>query len=291
MSRKARNWVLILIVMMFIIVIRATTSSPIQPTAYFDVPQPMVIAHQGGDGLRPGNTLVAFQYAVELGVDVLEMDVHASSDGILVLMHDTTVDRTTNGTGPISELTLLNLKELDAGYHWPYSGDVWPYRDKGVNIPTLDEVLRRFPDMRFNIEIKQTEPSIAEELCAMLQQFGLGPRTLVAAYERAPIIEFRENCPNVATTAFDLEVVWFVAYQKLRLTKLYHPVAHAMQLPPESLGIDLTSSTFLAAANERGMHVDIWTVNDPGRMRLLIDKGVGGIITDRPDEMLAILGR
>ena len=100
MSRKARNWVLILIVMMFIIVIRATTSSPIQPTAYFDVPQPMVIAHQGGDGLRPGNTLVAFQYAVELGVDVLEMDVHASSDGILVLMHDTTVDRTTNGIGP-----------------------------------------------------------------------------------------------------------------------------------------------------------------------------------------------
>ncbi|MCZ6640908.1 MAG: glycerophosphodiester phosphodiesterase, partial [Gammaproteobacteria bacterium] len=270
MGRKSRNWILIGVVMTFIVVIRATTSFPIQPTDYFAVPQPMVIAHQGGDGLRPGNTLAAFEHAVELGVDVLEMDVHASSDGVLVLMHDTTLDRTTNGTGLISELTLRVLKALDAGYHWPHSGTAWPYRDKGITIPTLDEVFRRFPDMRFNIEIKQAEPSIAQELCAMVQQYGLGSRTLVAAFERAPMIEFREYCPKVATTAFELEVVWFVAHQKLRLTKLYQPVAHAMQLPREAWGLDLSNPTLLAAANERGMHVDVWTVNDPVQMRILI---------------------
>jgi len=291
MSRKRRSWLLIGVVMTFIVVIRATTSHPIQPTEYFDASQPMVIAHQGGDGLRPSNTLEAFQHAVELGVDVLEMDVHASSDGVLVLMHDATVDRTTNGTGRISELALPALKALDAGYDWPYSGSVWPYRGKGVEIPTLDEILRRFPDMRFNIEIKQAEPSIAQELCATLQQFGVASRSLVAAFDRGPMVEFREYCPDVATTAFELEVVWFVAHQKLRLMKLYQPIAHAMQLPAEVWGIDLTNATLLAAARERGMHVDFWTINDPVQMRVLIDKGVGGIITDRPDELLAILGR
>lgn len=121
----------------------------------------MVIAHQGGEWLRPSNTLVAFDNAVELGVDVLEMDIHQTQDAVIVLMHDATVDRTTDGSGAIKEMSFAEIRELDAGYYWTDDdGATYPYRGLGFQVPTLEEMFQRYPEMRMNIEIKQETPSM-----------------------------------------------------------------------------------------------------------------------------------
>ena len=126
----------------------------------------MVIAHQGGEWLRPSNTLVAFDHAVELGVDVLEMDIHQTQDGVIVLMHDATVDRTTDGSGAIKEMSFAEIRELDAGYYWTDDdGATYPYRGQGIQVPTLEELFQRYPDMRMNIEIKQETPSMVRPFC------------------------------------------------------------------------------------------------------------------------------
>ena len=121
-----------------------------------------MIAHQGGDGLWPGNTLYAFEQAAALGVDVLEMDLHITKDGVLVINHDETVDRTTDGTGTIEDMTLAELKALDAGYDWSKDGgQTFPYRGMGLTIPTLEEIFQTFPEYHMTIEIKKTTGSMA----------------------------------------------------------------------------------------------------------------------------------
>ena len=128
--------------------------------------RPLVFAHRGGGGLYPENTLEAFKYSVSMGVDVLELDVHSTSDGTLVVMHDSQVDRTTNGSGQVNQMTLVQLKKLDAGYGFtPDGGKTYPYRGRGITIPTLQEVFDALPDKTFNIEPKQAEPSITKPLC------------------------------------------------------------------------------------------------------------------------------
>ncbi|MEZ5558147.1 MAG: glycerophosphodiester phosphodiesterase [Pseudomonadales bacterium] len=291
MGARSRNWLLILAALL-VLALASVWSRP-EPvrTAYFDGPTPMVIAHQGGDGLRPSNTMLAFQHAVDLGVDVLEMDVQQSADGELVLMHDDTVDRTTDGSGPIAAMTLAELRRLDAAYHWPYTGSERPYRGLGVRVPTLDEVLTRFPQMRFNIEIKPDGPQTARALCEHLQAAGLGSRTLVASFHPEAMGAFRGACPGVATSAYESEAFWSYVRVRLGLWRWIRNPVLAVQVPPESRGIDLTAAAFLDAARRAGLHVDIWTVNDSEQMRRLAARGVGGIITDRPDRLLAVLGR
>ncbi len=128
---------------------------------YVGATRTLVIAHQGGDGVWPGDTMFAFEKAVEIGSDVLEKDAHITKDGQIVLMHDEEVDRTTDGTGLIEELTLDEIKNLDAAYDWTIDdGKTFPYRGQGIQVPTLDEVFQRFPNMRYVIEIKQTQNPI-----------------------------------------------------------------------------------------------------------------------------------
>src|SRR5215208_3873072 len=111
---------------------------------YSDISRPLVIAHQGGDGIWPGDTMYAFEKAVEIGADVLEMDAHITKDRQIVLMHDEEVDRTTDGTGLIEDLTLAELKELDAAYRWSNDDDkTFPYRGKGIQVPALEELFER----------------------------------------------------------------------------------------------------------------------------------------------------
>jgi glycerophosphoryl diester phosphodiesterase len=129
----------------------------------------LVIAHQGGDGLRPSNTLAAFEHAVALGVDVLEMDVHLTRDGALVVMHDATVDRTTNGSGALAALSLAQVRELDAGFHWPYDGEPRPYRGRGLGVPTFAEIAAAFPGHRLNVEIKPDSAAAGRAVCGAIR--------------------------------------------------------------------------------------------------------------------------
>src|SRR5215208_4117973 len=128
---------------------------------YENLSRPLVIAHQGGDGVWPGDTMYAFENAVAIGADVLEMDAHVTKDGQIVLMHDEEVDRTTDGTGLIEDLTLEHLKQLDAAYKWSTDdGKTFPYRGQGIQVPMLEELFPTFPEMRYVIEIKLTENPI-----------------------------------------------------------------------------------------------------------------------------------
>lgn len=291
MTPRQRNWLLIFTALVLVVVGQRLAPLPELATDYFDAPRPMVIAHQGGDGLRPGNTLLAFQHAADLRVDVLEMDVNQTRDGALVLIHDTTVDRTTDGSGAVADMTLAAIKTLDAAYHWPYTGDARPYRGRGVTVPTLEEVIARFPRLRYNIELKPDSAASAVALCTALQRLQATRRVLVASFHPVAMDAFREACPGVATSGYHSEVRWFYLQYRLGVARLARPSVPALQVPQASDGYDLAAPGFVAAAARRGLHLDFWTVNDPADMRRLVEQGAGGIITDHPDRLLEILGR
>lgn len=279
------------VVATFIIGIRATTSESIGPSVFYaGAPQrPLVIAHRGGAGERPENTLIAFERAVEVGVDILELDVRSSADNVLVVHHDAAVDRTTDGSGLVHELMLTELQALDAAYHWPTDNDEAPYRGLGVKIPTLAHVLQRLPGQRFTIELKQVEPSIAKPLCALLQQTRATERVLVASFDGDTMREFRAACPDVATSAHQWEVVWFTAYAKIGLVRLYTPKAQVLQVPPEQYGVSLSDADYADAARRRGLRTEVWTVNEPEAIQLLYAAGVDGVMTDYPERAMALL--
>jgi glycerophosphoryl diester phosphodiesterase len=258
----------------------------------------LVIAHQGGDGLFPSNTLYAFEKAAELGVDVLELDVHASKDGELVVIHDDTVDRTTNGTGNVSDLTLAELKDLDAGYDWSpeRKGENFPYRDKGITIPTLEKVFTAFPDYRINIEIKQETPSITQPLCDLIRTYNKQEQVLVVTFYDAAMNDFRQKCPEIVTAGAPGEIRTFYIFHRLFLAGLYRASADAFQVPEyqgeeDTNSLHIVTKRFVEDAKHKNIDVHVWTVNETNDMQRLIDLGVDGIITDRPDRLLELLGR
>ena len=216
--------------------------------------KPLVFAHQGAENLWPSNTLFAFQHAAELGADVLDMDMHMTKDGALVLMHDQTVDRTTDATGAIRDLTLEEIQRLDAGYRFsPDEGKTYPYRGQGLTVPTLEELFKTFPDKRFGIEIKQTEPvATAQRFCALIRQYSMQDKVLVSSFRQQNMDAFRAECPEVATSATENEVRLFYVLSRLGSSDLLTPVYNSFQVPEESGGIHLLTPRFVAAAHRRG---------------------------------------
>ena len=236
--------------------------------------------------------MYAFQRAKDLGVDVLEMDVHSTADGVLVVMHDSTLGRTTNGTGPINKLTLSEVKKLDAAYRWsPDGGRTFPLRGQGITLPTLKEVFSAFPDMRFNIEPKQAHPSIVSPLCRMIREHRLMKQVLVGSFNSGVLEEFRRECPEVATSASTTEVRTFLAMNTARVTGVYSPAAQALQVPAYAGGLQVLTREFVEAAHRRNLEVHAWTINELDEMRRMLDIGVDGIITDYPDRLMTLLGR
>jgi glycerophosphoryl diester phosphodiesterase len=280
--------VLLVLVLMAILSKRA----PDHPYYSTDLPYPLVIAHQGGDGLWPGDTLYAFEHAVALGVDVLEMDLHITKDGVLVINHDETVDRTTDGTGSIENMSLAEIKALDAGYHWSNdNGQTFPFRSTGIMIPTLEEVFLAFPEHRMTIEIKKTERSMAEPFCGLIRQYEMQNKIVVASFHNERMDEFRQVCPEIATSSARQETTVFVLLSKAFLGVLYSPDFYSLQVPEESSNITVMTAQFVRAAHERNLKVEPWTINDPEKMQLYVNWSIDGIITDRPDILLEILGR
>ena len=279
-------------VLLIIYIIMALLARPAADRSFFDQNSFMVIAHQGGEELRPSNTMVAFQHAVDLGVDVLEMDVHSTSDGTLILMHDDTVDRTTDGSGAIKTMTLAEIKQLDAGYYWTNDeGQTHPYRDQGITVPTLEELFIAFPNMPMNIEIKQQEPSIVAPFCQLLAEYDMLNKVLIASFHPKTMIEFREKCPGVATSMVEGEIRLFYGLNLAFLGRLFEPPGEAFQVPEYSGDTLVVTERFVRGAQRRNIAVHVWTVDDPADMQRFIDMGVDGIITDRPDLLLELLGR
>jgi glycerophosphoryl diester phosphodiesterase len=267
-----------------------TEAKPTNESVFFSQigSKPLVIAHRGGAGLFPENTLYAFERATNLGVDVIELDVHSSSDGELVVIHDANVQRTTEGVGMVNQMTLSDLKALDAGYRFSTDeGKTFPLRGKDIKVPMLREVFKTLPNMRFNIEPKQTSPSIIRPLCSLIHEYKMTERVVVGSFHQTVIDEFRRECPDVSTSASTTDVSKFLAMYKTGLSKAFSPTMQALQVP-EYAGV---SSEFVQAAHEGGLKVHVWTVNKTEDMKRLLEMGVDGIMTDYPDHLLTILNQ
>lgn len=292
MSRRPLLFFAALIVLSLVLIPLLVPDAPSKPY-YATFQAPLVIAHQGGDGIWPGDTLYAFEKAVEIGVDVLEMDAHITRDGAIVLMHDEEVDRTTEGTGLIENMTLDELKQLDAAYQWSNDGGkTFPYRGQGILVPTLEELFEKFPQMRYVIEIKLTQNPIDQPLCDLIRQYDMQDKVMVASFHDEVMQHFRETCPEIATSASRTEVRNFVLLGKVFLSGFIAPKYQSIQPPydpKESLNIPIMTERFIREAHAKNIKVEPWTVDDPVLMKQYIEWGVDGIMTDRPDLMIEVL--
>ncbi|MEJ2290536.1 MAG: glycerophosphodiester phosphodiesterase [Deinococcales bacterium] len=292
--RVVRVVVLIIVVLAAAYGVLALVVKPRPRSAYLDaLPKGVtVLAHQGGDGLWPGDTLYAFQHAAALGADVLELDIHETADGRIVVIHDDTVDRTTNGSGAVADMTLAQLQALDAGYRWsPDGGTTFPYRGQGIRIPTLKAVFDAFPGKPINIEIKPDSARVAADLCRLIRANDRQHTVMVVSFHPGAIRAFRSDCPEVATAGDPTEIKIFYVLARAHLAHLFTPDTDALQVPEAQGGLRVVTPHFVRAAHDRGMLVHVWTIDETADMRRLIDMGVDGIITDRPDRLLALLGR
>ena len=292
MNRQRVAILALVLVLSLLLVAALTPDAPSKPY-YENFSRPLVIAHQGGDGLWPGNTLYAFENAVKLGVDVLEMDAHITKDNHIVLMHDEEVDRTTDGSGLIEELTLYELKQLDAAYRWSIDGGkTFPYRGQDIRVPTLDHVFQKFPEMRYVVEIKLTQNPIARPLCELIRRHNMQGKVMIASFHDEAMQNFRKTCPEIATSGSRTEVQNFVILGKAFLSAFIAPQYQSIQPPydpKESMNIPIMTERFIREAHAKNIKVEPWTVNDPELMKQYIQWDADGIITDRPDLMIKVL--
>jgi glycerophosphoryl diester phosphodiesterase len=252
---------------------------------------PVNVAHRGASTLAPENTIEAFRLAVEAGAGGLELDVHMTRDGHIVVIHDATVDRTTNGSGAVSEMTLDELRRFDAGHNFsPDGGSTRPYRGRGVRVPTLGEVLQEFPVVAVNIEIKAGTPGIEETVLGILRDANALGRALVVSTPHAIVKRFRKiSSGHISTGASRWEIGIFYILSRLCLERLVRPAYEALQVPLLHRGILVVTPRFIRAAQARGVRVDVWTINQAEEMRRLLDLGVDVIMTDRPGTLAEVL--
>jgi glycerophosphoryl diester phosphodiesterase len=250
-------------------------------------------AHRGGARTWPENTLFAFEQGVARWPMILiETDTHMTADGELVLIHDETVDRTTDGAGSIGALTLEQIKALDAGYRFtPDRGKTFPYRGQGITVPALREALLAFPNQRFSIELKQPGALRAVgPAIAVIRECQAEHRVILAGFDDAIVRAVKEQAPEIATM--------YAAYgiQKLLLAlrggdwAAYEP-EHEMI----SLGTSIIESASLTpdeirAIQAKGISFVVWTVQDIEEMRRLMEVPVDGIMTDYPFRLAEVLG-
>lgn len=256
---------------------------------YFQDEAFLIIAHRGGRELAPENTLPAFRRALSAGADVLEMDIRRSADGHLVVIHDARIDRTTDGRGRVDSLTLAQLQALDAGFHWRDASGSLPHRGQGIGIPLLEEVFRAFPGQRMLIEIKPDDSSMARDLCATMRAHDMVQRVIVASFHDQVLTAFRTACPEAATSASSREVTVYWILDLIRLAGLYKPEFQVLQVPERSHGMRVVDGRFIRNAHAHGLPVHVWTINEPNEMARLLDLGVDGLITDRPDALRRLL--
>jgi len=266
----------------------ATTDEPEATVDRFTSGERLVIAHRGGRGIGPDHTLETFQAGLELGADVLELDVHTTSDGEIVVIHDDTVDRTTEGTGRVNDLTLAEIQALDAGYTWSDDGGAtFPFRGQGQRVPTMREVLEAFPDEWYVIEIKQADPPMVDPFLELLAEFELEERTIVASFSDEVIGEVRAAGNGVRTSYGELEATQFTLIDLSTLDS-YEPPAEVLQVPPTALGgFEVITPELIERAARFGVPVHAWTINEREEMDELLALGVDGLITDWPDRARA----
>ena len=257
---------------------------------YFSGSRPRVFGHRGAAGLAPENTLVSFERAVREGAGALELDVHGTRDGVVVVIHDATLERTTDGAGSVREVGFAELRRCDAGFRFEAGGG-HPFRGRGVRVPSLEEVLEAFPAVPLNIEIKQSDPPIEAAVVDLLDRHGALDRVLLAAEDDRIMRRIRDCALGVATSAAHAEAHDFFERCFSDRFADYTPVARALQIPPRVADIELVAPETVAIAHRFGLEMHVWTINDEAEMERLLDLGVDGVMSDFPDRLVAVVRR
>ena len=246
----------------------------------------LVIGHRGDSAHFPENTAPSFDRALELGVDAIEFDLRVTSDGVVVVNHDPTVDRTTNGTGAIASMSLAELRKLDAGARFTVDGRAFPYRGRGISILTFEELLERYPSIPLLIEVKVA--TAVEGALRLIERHGAQDRVLMDSTDIAAVVPFRGT--PLLTGASLRDVVQLLPRAVLGRPPANLPYA-ALCIPPWYQGIRVPILRLAKAARAVGVATHVWTINDPEIAAALWRGGVNGIITDDPATMLALRSR
>jgi glycerophosphoryl diester phosphodiesterase len=237
-----------------------------------------IMAHGAGQGVAPTNTLLALQLAQSEKADVLEIDVQLTKDNVLVLQHDDTLDRTTDLSGPVANMTWAEIAAADKGGATIIEGR--PFSGADTKVARLDDALAAFADSRWNIEIKNDSTLAANQLCQSIKRAGLTQAVLVASFHDKAMADFRRFCPEVATSMAPGEIRAFVIASHLRLSRFVKTPAVAVQVPVAAGGFDLTDARFVAALKARNIKLHYWTINEAAEMQALIKAGADGLLTD-----------
>jgi len=261
--------------------------TPSRPGHRYLAGAPLLLAHRGGSKLAPENTAYAFHRALEWWrADLLEIDVQPTADGDAVVIHDPTVDRTTDGSGPVSSFTVAELKRLDAGYRFtPDGGASYPLRGAGVGLSTIREVLEEFPHARINIEIKDGRAQQA--VWDAVHDLHAVHRVLIAAGDRNDRSRFRSYAGP--TSAGRQDVVALYALHRARAAALWTPTVDAFQIPEVLGDRRVLDPRMVRELHARNVAVHVWTIDEEADLRRLLGWGVDGIVTDRPDRLGRIL--
>ena len=246
-------------------------------------PMPRVIAHRGDSRNYPENTLPAFESAVRMGIDVVETDIHLTKDGVLVIWHDPTLERNTDGSGRIEDHTLEELRRFDAGYTFTQDGGkTFPFRGKGVRICTLAEALEHCPGQRFNIDLKTKCPEIVDEFIKVIREHDAVDRVVGASFHLSNLKRLRRLAPDFLTSITTAEVVPLLFRQKTHTLPKAFKRKIIFQIPMAAGPVKVVTPAFVKAMHQRGAVVMVWTINDEETMRRLFAMGVDSVMTDDP---------
>lgn len=269
----------------------------LQKPIFPELKRPLMLAHEGGEALAPTNTMAAFALADQIGrSNFLDIDIHLTSDGHIVGIHDSTVDRTTNGHGRVDTFTLEELQQLDAGYFFQDAEGHYSYRDKGVRIPSVEEIFQTYSEKyHLHFEIKDTYPKggpsqIEEKLWKLIQKYQMEKRVIVASFQQKIVDRFSQLAGGqVIVGAGQAEVTLFVLAHKFWLPGFYRRKSHVLEIPTASSGFNLKDRRLIAGAHRLGMEIYYWTVDDKAEMKELLEMGADGIFTNRPDLLKELL--
>ncbi|CAM5189219.1 Glycerophosphoryl diester phosphodiesterase OS=Ureibacillus acetophenoni OX=614649 GN=SAMN05877842_101356 PE=4 SV=1 [Ureibacillus acetophenoni] len=251
--------------------------------------RPIVLAHRGGAQLAPEHTRPAFEMAYELGVDGFEVDIRLTKDEEIIVFHDDTVDRTTDGTGFVKDYTLHELKELNHGYRFLDLDGNSPYEQEKLSVVTLKELLEDFPTTYINIDIKDSPDTyegslMPSKLWRLIEELQAQDRVVVTSFYSEQVDRFNLYAQNrVALGAGETDVRKAFAAFTSQFGHLYHPKVDVFQIPPKLGVIALDMPKFISYLGNLNIPVHYWTINDPDLIERLIKRGAKGIVTDRPD--------
>jgi glycerophosphoryl diester phosphodiesterase len=260
------------------------------PFPVFEATHPLVFAHRGGAKLAPENTLVAFTSGLSYGAEGLELDVHLSRDGVPVVIHDATLERTTSGNGPVSARTAAELAALDAGAKFG-AADGYPFRERGHGVPALESVFERHLGTRVIIEMKHGTAALARAVVALVRRMNAASNVCLGSFQQEALDAARTLAPEIATSASEPEARWTLHRSWVRWPWVPGRPYVAFQVPERAGRLRVVSPAFVRQAHREGQRVQVWVVDSEADAERLLNWGVDGLISDRPDVTVAVRNR